>query len=113
MKLNWKYIISFLALTFVMHEAHEIAHTSLGRFICGCWGKRDFNVWSLCEGCFEANPNAILATFAGPIFTFAMIWVGFYLLRKCNPAKRSLGFSMIFANMPFARDIDRRNGRRR
>lgn len=99
-----KFMLAFLALTFVMHEAHEIVHTTVGRLICGCWGERDFNVWDLCKGCNEAHPIALLATFAGPAFTFAMIWMGAFWLKPSNPiAKRSLGFALIFANLPFAR----------
>lgn len=102
-KLTPKFIIAFLALTFVMHEAHEIIHTSTGRMICGCWGERDFNVWGLCEGC-DANPYSILSTFVGPLFTFIMIWAGANLLKETHTKnQQSLGFALIFANMPFAR----------
>lgn len=104
LKLTTKYIIAFLALTFVMHEAHEIVHTSIGRLICGCWGERDFNVWGLCEGCSEAKPYSIIATFAGPLFTFAMMWLGASYLGKHNTLReKALGFSLIFANLPFGR----------
>lgn len=102
-KLTPKFIIAFLALTFVMHEAHEIVHTSIGRMICGCWGERDFNVWGLCEGC-DANPYSIISTFVGPLFTFIMIWLGANLLKETNTkGQQSLGLALIFANMPFAR----------
>ena len=104
LKLTPKFIMTFLALTFVMHEAHEIVHTSIGRLICGCWGQRDFNVWGLCEGCSEQKPYAIISTFAGPIFTFIMIWIGTILISKTKTEnQKAIGFSLIFANMPFAR----------
>jgi len=104
LKLTFKFVITFLALTFVMHEAHEIVHTSIGRLICGCWGQRDFNVWELCAGCSEQKPYAIMSTFAGPFFTFLMIWIGTYLISKeKTDHQNALGFSLIFANMPFAR----------
>ena len=103
LKLTPKFIIAFLALTFVMHEAHEIVHTTVGRFICGCWGERDFNVWGLCEGC-DANPYSLISTFVGPLFTFIMVWLGANLLSQNNSnSQKSLGFALIFANMPFAR----------
>ena len=101
LKLTFHYVLTFLALTFVMHEAHEIVHTSIGRIICGCWGQRDFNVWGLCDSC-ETNPYGILSTLAGPIFTFIMVWYGSSLLDKNNNQK-VFGFSLLFANMPFAR----------
>jgi hypothetical protein len=87
-----------------MHEAHEIIHTSVGRIICGCWGQRDFNVWSLCDNCFEQNPIAIISTFAGPIFTLIMIWIGTFLIGdEKTERQKAMGFSLIFANIPFAR----------
>jgi len=104
LRLPLNFILTFLALTFVMHEAHEIVHTTIGRIICGCWGLRDFNVWDLCEGCAEQKAISIIATFAGPAFTFIMIWIGAYLIgkNKTNDQK-AFGFSLIFANIPFAR----------
>lgn len=105
-KLNFKFVISFLALLFLMGEAHEIVHTTLGRIICGAWGERDFNVWGLAEGCSQGDLVSMLPTYFGPIFTFVMIWIGTYLLKPENSIpKKSFGFVLIFANMPFARII--------
>lgn len=104
LKLTPKFVLTFLALTFVMHEAHEIVHTTIGRLICGCWGERDFNVWALCEDCSEQKPYSIISTFAGPFFTFIMIWIGAILLGKAkNERQNTFGFSLIFADLPFAR----------
>ncbi len=105
-KLNFKFVISFIALLFMMHEAHEIAHTTLGRIICGAWGERDFNVWGLAEGCNQGDLVSMLPTYFGPIFTFVMIWIGAFLLKPENSVqKKSFGFALIFANMPIARII--------
>lgn len=102
-KLTLKFTITFLALTFVMQEAHEIVHTTVGRILCGCWGKRDFNVWELCSSC-DKNPLKYISTFAGPLFTFIMIWLGYSYLGKTKTThQKSFGFALIFANMPFAR----------
>ncbi|WP_461066553.1 hypothetical protein [Spirosoma horti] len=87
-----------------MNEAHELVHTSIGRILCGCWGKRDFNAWGLCEGCIEQHPYALAATFAGPVFTFSMIWAGARLLsEKRTERQKAMGYALIFSNMPFAR----------
>lgn len=103
-KLNSKFIVSFLALLFLMHETHEIVHTTLGRMLCGAWGERDFNVWGLADGCNTGDVVSMLPTYFGPIFTFVMIWIGTFLLREDNSIqKKSLGFALIFSNMPFAR----------
>ena len=103
-KLSTGFIIAFISLRLVMHEAHELVHTIVGRIICGCWGPRDFNVWFLCEGCYEQNQLAVLSTFAGPTFTYVMIWIGLALLAdQRDYREKSLGFALIFANNPFAR----------
>lgn len=104
--LSFRNTTAFVALLFVMHELHEIIHITVGRLICGCWGGRDFNVWELCENCSEAIPFSVFATFAGPIFTFGFIYLGYYLMSKkfmSKPGTISLGFALVFANMPFAR----------
>jgi len=104
LRITLNYVLAFLSLVFVMHEAHEIAHTAVGRMICGCWGQRDFNSWGVCEGCPERQPLAILSTFAGPLFTFTMIWAGVNLIGKNrSDRQKAIGFSLIFANLPFAR----------
>jgi len=102
LKLSLPYIITFLLLVIVMLELHEIAHITVGRLICGCWGSRDFNVWQLCASC-DTNPLAWLATIAGPLFSFALMWVGWYLLKKQSPEKKAIGFALVFANIPFGR----------
>ena len=100
--LTFRNTTAFVALLFLMHELHEIAHTAVGRLICGCWGERNFNTWGLC--C--EDPVTIVASIAGPLFTYIMIYIGYYFLsnRYDNlPGKKSVGFALIFANMPFAR----------
>jgi hypothetical protein len=104
LKLTPAYIFTFLMLTFVLSEFHEIAHTAVGRLICGCWGKRDFNEWSLCD---ENHPYGFIATMMGPIFSFSMAYWGASVLKKENPVeKTTLGFSLIFASTSFGRLIN-------
>ena len=104
LKLTIKNSIAFLALLFIMHEAHEIAHTAIGRLLCGCWGERDFNVWGLCDTCAVSQDVGFIATLAGPLFSFIMIWWGATLLKTTNTtSQKSLGYALVFANMPFAR----------
>lgn len=103
LRITWKYIIAFIALNFIMGELHEQAHISTGYFICGCYGPRDFNVWQTCGQC--AHPTwAFLATLAGPLFSCSLMWLGVYWFsRSESDAKRMTGFSLLFANLPFAR----------
>jgi hypothetical protein len=105
-KITGKFIIAFLALTFVMLELHEIVHTAVGRIICGCWGARDFNAWEICETCRNVD-LAWLSTLAGPVFTFIMIWIGSSYLKETNTDRqKSFGIAMIFSNTPFGRILN-------
>lgn len=105
LNLNGKSLLAFFFLLLLLAELHELAHIFTGYAFCGCWGERDFNVWGLCEGCRDENPWAIVATFAGPFFTFGLIWLGRYWLKGQDARKQILGFILIFANLPVARII--------
>lgn len=37
--LTLKNSTALLFLCFIMQETHEITHTTVGRIVCGCWGK--------------------------------------------------------------------------
>lgn len=96
------YIIAFLAFSMVFSQLHEMAHISIGRWVCGQWGTQiDFNIWILVPDCFESNPSAVFASLAGPIFTYIMIGFGCLMLR--SPQHQLWGFTMIMGNKPFAR----------
>ncbi|RWY55675.1 hypothetical protein [Mucilaginibacter gilvus] len=103
LKLSTKYIFTFLLLVLIMLELHETVHIITGRIICGAWGSRDFNVWGLCEGCELNHPFSWVATLAGPLFSFILIWLGMWLLCSKKPNNQSVGFSLVFANIPFGR----------
>jgi hypothetical protein len=102
-KLSFSSVIAFLLLTIVMFELHETAHIVVGRIICGCWGIRDFNVWALCNECDKSHPLYWIATLAGPVFSFVLMWVGMHWLSSSNLSTKAIGFSFIFANIPFGR----------
>ena len=103
LKLSPKYIFAFLLLVLLMLELHEIAHIITGRVICGAWGTRDFNVWRLCEGCELKHPFSWIATLAGPLFSFILMWLGMWLLYLKCADSQAIGFSLVFANIPFGR----------
>jgi hypothetical protein len=101
-QLTFKNLLVFQFLFFAMHELHELTHMITGRLLCGSWGTRDFNVWRLSDNCMAAYPQ--IATFAGPLFTFVMLWLGWYLLRySASVTRQSVGFALILGNMPFGR----------
>ena len=96
-----RWAVAFVALLFVHNEIHEIAHTGVGRLICGAWGPRNFNSWQL--ACSKA-PEIVLAPLAGLLWSYGLMWIGYRLLNPAeSPAKRSAGFCLVFATMPFGR----------
>lgn len=102
-KITFRYVMAFIALNLVMGELHEQVHINTGYFICGCYGPRDFNVWSTCENCRLPNWS-FLATLAGPLFTCSLMWLGAWWIAKSADHKMKVfGFSLLFANLPFAR----------
>ena len=103
LRFSWRYAVALYALTLLMGEAHEQAHIQIGRMICGCYGERDFSLWATCQEC-AAPYLAPIASLAGPLFTYAMIWLGAWLLATGGSARRrAIGISLIFAPLPFAR----------
>lgn len=81
---------------------HEVVHHVAGFVACGSWGVKTFNYFSTtCEGSFGSH----MATFAGPVFSFAAMWYGWWLLRRVGSSElaRQLGFALIFAQLPLQR----------
>jgi hypothetical protein len=101
--ITWKYFFAFIAFTFLMYETHELVHTAVGRLLCGCWGQRDFNVWDVCSDCAHSVKITSIATFAGPVYTFILTWIGAFLIKNNSPGKKSFGFALVFANIPLGR----------
>lgn len=96
-RLTLRWLVAFIALILIAHDLHELAHTALGRAICGAWGPRDFNAWQLAEGC-----SAIWPTIVGPLFSYAIMWGGVLLL-VWRPKWAALGVALVLAPNPFAR----------
>lgn len=95
------WLLAFAALVFIHAEFHEIAHTAVGRVLCGAWGPRNFNYWEI--ACSD-RPALLLSSVAGLLFSYGLMWVGYYLLRPRTSAERkSIGFCLVFAAIPFGR----------
>ncbi|HZX26957.1 MAG TPA: hypothetical protein VFF16_07820 [Telluria sp.] len=102
LKFGWKYALAFLALNGVVSELHEQAHITTGRLLAGCYGPRDFNVWQACAD--HPSPVPWAASVAGPLFSYAVMWLGVWLLwRGAQVAHRAVGLALVFAPLPFAR----------
>ena len=96
-----QWVVAFVALFFVHNEFHEIAHTAVGRLICGAWGPRNFNSWQ--TACYE-TPEIVLAPIAGLVRSYGLLWLGYSLLdTDRTPVWQSLGFCFVFATMPWGR----------
>jgi hypothetical protein len=102
LRLTWRYVSAFAALTILCGTSHEFVHHFAGAAICGGFGVKTFNSFDLAPGC-DANPLSVWATAAGPLFTFALMWWGLHLLGRADERRRHLGFALIFANFPVNR----------
>lgn len=103
-KITWKYCLAFYCLIMLYSSLHELIHHFFGYIVCGEWGYKTFNYFS--TAC-EATDITYLATYAGPVFSFAMMWIGAYLLNQKNTSiyKRQFAFALIFAQMPLQRMV--------
>ncbi|HEY6899731.1 MAG TPA: hypothetical protein VI233_03775 [Puia sp.] len=101
LKLTPLYILSFLALLFFVHEVHDWAHTLVARLVSGCWPPRAFDSWQFCvEAPVSSGKNAI-ATIAGPLVNFILLWSGWQMMDENNFSdQQSLGCSLVFASLP-------------
>ena len=101
---NTLFVLFYIVLFLLFTQLHELSHIITGRLICGCYGTQaDFNIWTLCGTCFDNNPYGFWPVLAGPVFSFAGIWTGVYLLRAKSPSTMFWGFLFILINKPFAR----------
>lgn len=101
LKLNWKYCLALYCITMLYASLHELVHHFVGFIVCGDWGYKTFNSFvTTCEG----TSKSYIATYAGPVFSFIMMYVGVYLIKhKALAYHKHLGFALIFAQMPAQR----------
>lgn len=104
LKINWKYCLAFYFLIMLYSSMHELVHHFVGYMVCGAWGYKTFNYFR--TAC-EASPVTYLATYAGPAFSFAIMWLGAFLLKKKNVSAytKQFSFALIFAQMPLQRMV--------
>ena len=102
-RLSLSYVITFLALTILCGTSHEFVHHFVGAAFCGCFGFKTFNSFDLCSSCAGNRLAFVAATWAGPLFTYGLMWLGVYRLSNSSGAARQLGFALIFANFPINR----------
>jgi hypothetical protein len=102
-KITRKYLIAFGSLIFLCGISHELVHHFTGAAICGCIGYKTFNSFDLCDGCSLNHPLFYWATITGPAFTFLLMWIGWFQMKKSDSRSQQTGFALIFANFPINR----------
>lgn len=101
LKLPLLYFVSFLALTFIIHELHDWAHSLTATVISGCWGPRVFDSWKFCTETGISSGNIMLAMLAGPLVNYIILWTGWQKMQEGNTlAEQSLGCSLVLAALP-------------
>lgn len=100
---RWRYLAAFAALIVLCGLGHEFAHHVTGAVFCGAFGTKTFNSFSLAEACANRPLAFVLSAWAGPIFTYGLMWLGWHRLVSGDAGQRRLGLMLIFANFPINR----------
>lgn len=90
-----RWLLAFVCGCFAVSELHEQCHIQTGWLLYGGYGPRDFNVWQTAR----TDAYTWLATLAGPLFSYACMWMGYALSRR----RPGPGIALLFAGLPFAR----------
>jgi hypothetical protein len=97
-------VLTFFCLVFLIHEIHDWAHFLTAASFCGCLGNRAFDYWAPCPLCNSSTGGLALATLAGPLVNYIILWSGWMMMHPDNsPEKQSVGYSMVFAALPLPR----------
>ncbi len=94
-------IAAFLGLTLLLVEAHEQLHALSTRLLCGGWAERTFDNVLPYPGCGASRLAFVDA--AGPLFSYACLWIGAALTGRANPRMQAFGFALLFASLPLGR----------
>jgi hypothetical protein len=100
LRLTPGYCLALYCLTAITHTLHEFVHHAAGYAVCGAWGYMTFNRFEL--AC-AVEPTIYLSTYAGPAFTFALMWLGLALLGGASRFAKHLGLALIFAQTSWQR----------
>ena len=98
-----RYLVAFAALILLCGLGHEFAHHVTAAAVCGHFGYKTFNSFDLAAQCGNRPLAFVLSNWAGPLFTYALMWLGWHRLDSANPGTRRLGLALIFANFPVNR----------
>ena len=103
-RLSLGYALAFLALLFLVHECHDWLHFISARVICGCWGIKKFDFWTICDQCNPTSFQQAVILLSGPLINYISLWAGWILMQPQNALTyKSMGFSLFFASLPLPR----------
>ena len=103
-KLTPVYILAFFTLVFLIHEIHDWIHVLVARAVAECWGTKGFDLWTICTKNAVSTKGMVLITISGPLFNYLVMCWGWELMQPENEIQqKSLGFSLVFASLPFPR----------
>lgn len=93
-------LLALVALTWLASFAHEFTHHLVAACVCGTAGRMSLSLFVLGNGC---DGNWQWATAAGPALSYALMWLGMWLVLQ----RRHLlwGYGLVIANKPFLRLI--------
>lgn len=93
-------LLALVALTWLASFAHEFTHHLVAAGVCGATGRMSLSLFVLGNGC---DGNWQWATAAGPALSYALMWLGMWLVQQ----RRHLlwGYGLVIANKPFLRLI--------
>lgn len=96
------YVLAFLSLLFLVQELHDWAHVLTSEWICGCFGIKTFDKWTVCDNCDASGKIMVFSILAGPVLTYILVWTSWALMSRAHSAAvRSFGFTLLFATNPF------------
>ena len=102
LRITLKYCLAFYCVIMVYASLHELVHHFAGYLVCGDWGYKSFNYFK--TTCDESDNSRFIATYAGPIFSYIMMYIGMWMLNPRNSAYQNhMGFALIFAQLPLQR----------
>lgn len=99
-------MIAFFLLLFLLMQAHQLLHHTIGEILCGQVGYLTFDRHSYAEELSQSD--IVVATIPGPLVNYVAMWIGLFLLRSGRYTL--LGFSLIFASMPLGRFLATQGG---
>ncbi|HEY4335114.1 MAG TPA: hypothetical protein VGM89_04435 [Puia sp.] len=103
LKLTPLYLFSFLCLNLFVMEMHDWLHASVAALVSGSWGPRGFDRWQMAGNASISNGQRALATLAGPLVNYLVIWIGWIkMANRDSLADQSLGCNLVLAALPVA-----------